>query len=493
MAYDKVIDSAKLDADLTTVADAIRAKSGASAALAFPEGFVASVSKIPIGSGTELPELKDPGTAEDLVWGKEMIDGDGNVVTGKFDLLSPGFAENSFLYAQNVGVREADDGSKRIYFKRTIDSRIGYEAESPIQMEVIARLFGDAKPEDVIDGATFTSKEGLAVPGTIPFLPAGQRGSIGLADEAYRTEHATFPAVRAIVPIRARLAMDAESSAQIDIPFGVLPDAEANLLAENIKKGVSIFDVVGTYEGSDGGGGDGVFVEQATPTIRVDYNGKITATAIQEAGQVEAGVKTATYQMSTLGYTEYTPGVDDQNIPILKYIVGNQIIKGDANLVTENIKKGVSIFGVVGSYEGGGNFGGGDNFFVTEATLASSYGTKTGKVLCTIPYIGEHINDPGLFVMLMRKDTSELVLSVPIVMACNSAYLNSSYSIAVQRTQYGVSVAYKPNKANGYQLNNSSAKDMPRVYADASGNVYILPYGSYTFEGGTYSVIYGIL
>lgn len=136
---------------------------------------------------------------------------------------------------------------------------------------------------------------------------------------------------------------------------------------------------------------------------------------------------------------------------------------------------------------------GGGNFFVTEATLVSSYGSKTGKVLCTIPYIGEHINDPGLFVMLMRKDTLELVLSVPIVMACNSAYLNSSYSIAVQRTQYGLSATYKPNKANGYQLNNSSAKDMPRVYADASGNVYILPCGSYTFEGGTYSVIYGIL
>lgn len=257
MAYDKIIDSAKLDADLTTVADAIRAKSGASAALAFPEGFIASVSKIP--TGTELPELKDPGTAEDLVWGKEMIDGDGNVVTGKFDLLSTEFAENSFLYAQNVGVREAN-GSKRICFKRTIDSRIGYEAESPIQMEVVARSFGNAKPEDVIDGATFTSAEGLNESGTLTFLPADQSARIGLADEAYRTEYDAYPVVRATVPIRARFAMDAESSAQIDIPFGVLPDAEANLLAENIKKGVSIFDVVGTYEGS-GGGGDGVFVE----------------------------------------------------------------------------------------------------------------------------------------------------------------------------------------------------------------------------------------
>lgn len=367
--------------NITSAFNAVGNKGGTVPTSKNSDNLETAINSIP--TDVTLPELKDPGTAEDLVWGKEMIDGDGNVVTGKFDLLPTEFAENSFLYAKNVGVREAN-GSKRIYFTTPSAGRIGYEAEAPIQMEAVARLFGDAKPEDVIDGATFTSEEGLEVPGTIPFIPAGQRASIGLADEAYRTEHAAYPVVRATAPIRVRLAMDAESSAQIDIPFWVLPDAEANLLAENIKKGVSIF-------------------------------------------------------------------------------------------------------GVVGSYEGGGNFA------VTEATLASSYGTKTGKVLCTIPYIGEHINDPGLFVMLMRKDTTELVLSVPIVMACNSAYLNSSYSIAVQRTQYGVSVAYKPNEANGYQLNNSSAKDMPRVYADASGNVYILPYGSYTFEAGTYSVIYGIL
>lgn len=120
-------------------------------------------------------------------------------------------------------------------------------------------------------------------------------------------------------------------------------------------------------------GGDGVTVEQATPTIVVDYYGKITATAIQEAGQVEAGTKTATYQMSTLNYTEYTPGVDDQYLPMFRYVIGNQIIKGDANLVTENIKKGVSIFGVVGTYGGsgggyGGGYGGGSDVISAVAT-----------------------------------------------------------------------------------------------------------------------------
>lgn len=51
MALDKVIDSAILDAELLTVADAIRAKGGTSDVLAFPEGFVSAVEAIAAGGG----------------------------------------------------------------------------------------------------------------------------------------------------------------------------------------------------------------------------------------------------------------------------------------------------------------------------------------------------------------------------------------------------------------------------------------------------------
>lgn len=51
MALDKAIDSAQLDADLTAVADAIRAKGGTSDALAFPSGFVEAVEAIQAGGG----------------------------------------------------------------------------------------------------------------------------------------------------------------------------------------------------------------------------------------------------------------------------------------------------------------------------------------------------------------------------------------------------------------------------------------------------------
>lgn len=47
MALDKLVDSAALDSDLTSVANAIRAKGGTSGTLAFPAGFVSAVEAIP--------------------------------------------------------------------------------------------------------------------------------------------------------------------------------------------------------------------------------------------------------------------------------------------------------------------------------------------------------------------------------------------------------------------------------------------------------------
>lgn len=51
MALDKLVDSTQLDADLTTVANAIRTKGGTSAQLAFPSGFASAIAAIPSGGG----------------------------------------------------------------------------------------------------------------------------------------------------------------------------------------------------------------------------------------------------------------------------------------------------------------------------------------------------------------------------------------------------------------------------------------------------------
>lgn len=51
MAVDKLVDSTQLDADLTSVANAIRTKGGTSAALAFPADFVSAIAAIETGGG----------------------------------------------------------------------------------------------------------------------------------------------------------------------------------------------------------------------------------------------------------------------------------------------------------------------------------------------------------------------------------------------------------------------------------------------------------
>ena len=54
----------------------------------------------------------------------------------------------------------------------------------------------------------------------------------------------------------------------------------------------------------------------------------------------------------TKGAQTYTPTTTDQTISSGRWLTGAQTIKGDANLDASNIKSGVSIFGVSGSYSG---------------------------------------------------------------------------------------------------------------------------------------------
>ena len=54
MALDKVVDSAALDAEMTSVANAIRAKTGNTDMLAWPNGFLAAIAEITGGGGAGL-------------------------------------------------------------------------------------------------------------------------------------------------------------------------------------------------------------------------------------------------------------------------------------------------------------------------------------------------------------------------------------------------------------------------------------------------------
>lgn len=58
MAYDKVIDSSALEANLTSVANAIRSKGGTSGNLAFPSGFVSAIEAIASGGSVSEGNIR---------------------------------------------------------------------------------------------------------------------------------------------------------------------------------------------------------------------------------------------------------------------------------------------------------------------------------------------------------------------------------------------------------------------------------------------------
>lgn len=81
----------------------------------------------------------------------------------------------------------------------------------------------------------------------------------------------------------------------------------------------------------------------------------------------------------------YTPGTSDQNIASGQYLNGTKTIKGDNNLTAGNIRNGVKIFNVTGTYAGGGSSGGSGNnnveaYAITDTNPSVSFRRTDGAI-----------------------------------------------------------------------------------------------------------------
>ena len=114
---------------------------------------------------------------------------------------------------------------------------------------------------------------------------------------------------------------------------------------------------------------------ESAQTIKADYGydglSQVTVNAVSKT-YVGSGV-------TKKSAPTYTPGTSDQSIASGQYLNGTKTIKGDSNLTAGNIRNGVKIFNVTGSYAGSSSYGGTDTSDA-DATAANILSGKTAYV-----------------------------------------------------------------------------------------------------------------
>jgi hypothetical protein len=472
MADYRVVDKEQLEADLTTVADAIREKGGTSESLAFPEGMKNAIEAIETGIDTSSD---NPAESSDIAKDKEAFV-NGQKVTGSVQECTTGDYDWELLEVDYLGKGLNSDQIEleTLALKDAIVRQGAY-----VGVKLPCSEFGDAKPEEVMSGKIFTSSSGYKKTGTYVPLdtsssnPAtssdmtegteafvnGQKVTGKLREQgsyAYFTDYLAKSEVSGASHENAfRFGVDASVDRIIragteSMFFLIGKDEFGTAKAENVMQGVTFTSengvkIDGTYEPLDTtstnpvtdldipegkeafvngqkvtgvaiswqdglqqtlnpSAKNGYLVMSISPiypfhipssahiTFRTSLNNLGNAVAsdvvkgktftstsgIKVEGTYEPldtsdanatasdivsdktayvnGVK-ITGNIAKKSAQTYTPTTSDQTIASGQYLDGVQTIKGDANLVSANIKKGATIFGVAGSFEGGPQVG----------------------------------------------------------------------------------------------------------------------------------------
>ena len=138
----------------------VKAKGGTTNVPYLLANLPGAIESIP--GGAELPELTNPGTAGDLASGKQLIDADGNVVEGNVQVIS----DEYYVEAGGWG-RDNDRKEINSSYYPDKDIIVKEGAQFTILTPLDEYIFGNAKPEDVAQGVTFTSSAGAKLEGTV--------------------------------------------------------------------------------------------------------------------------------------------------------------------------------------------------------------------------------------------------------------------------------------------------------------------------------------
>jgi len=118
-----------------------------------------------------------------------------------------------------------------------------------------------------------------------------------------------------------------------------------------------------------------VSINSSTGVVTATYTGSSSVTPTVTAGYITTGTSgkitttgSGALSLATKAAATYTPGTTNQTISSNQWLTGIQTIAGDSDLVAENIKSGVNIFGVSGTLS-----------FITYYTGSTAPSSSLGK------------------------------------------------------------------------------------------------------------------
>ena len=150
----------------------------------------------------------------------------------------------------------------------------------------------------------------------------------------------------------------------------------------------------------------GATVSTGTNTLTLTRTVSVTPN-VTTAGYISSGTAgnssvSLTASVTTKAAATITPGTSNQTIASGTYLTGTQTIAGDSDLVASNIKSGVDIFGVVGTYSGGG---GGIGTLLNTTSIGTVSTTSTSATSLNVSLSVSGVNNYDLLIVESSVNT----------------------------------------------------------------------------------------
>lgn len=351
------------------ICDAIRTKDGTTEKIAH-QNIPNKILKMTIGNGIDTNDAT--ATSEDILSGK-IAYANGKKITGNIEYTSG----TKTLTGSSVTTDGSNlIGAKNICVTSNVNTPMAMLKGGKIKIDSEIGNFGDAAADDVLEGKTFTSSAGLKVTGTRKTTDGvdtsdatatasdiaknktayvnGEKvtgnvsvygfnaNNIGAEFEDGYIKYINNGASRFMVDKGGAIGKSASSfgdATAADVAKGKTFTSAAGLLVVGTKEN----EAMGEYTLQEKSVTPSESAQTVTPDSAYYGMSKVSVGAINKT-YVGSGV-------SKKSAATYTPTTSDQTIAEGQYLSGKQTIKGDANLLPSNIKKGVSIFNVAGTYE----------------------------------------------------------------------------------------------------------------------------------------------